>query len=290
MPLLGDSAFHFGKNPESPLSTVSCVTMLHPLAKPTCSAHYRFLESLAVSRASLRIRVNRECAEEAQHMRVVKSEEAEGAGWIRPSTRRCISHKRPNISSPSFESRLPEGAEKCLAFLSSGKTRLPAKPCGPASPFLGLATAPWEGCEEERALFNDHGKDNSGCGPKPEHLQDAAAKQRRVAEKMKMWPSMHDLPTQAPRGRRPPPRCWRRARAARRGGAGQNVRAPSGGGVPMEPLSEVPHAARAVRWSLGDKAWRMQCQVGKNRKLGRGEGLEAGGGPAQAAGDGEGAG
>ena len=54
------------------------------------------------------------------------------------------------------------------------------------------------------ALFNDHGKDSSGSGPvekahgpKPEHLQDPAAKQHRAAEMMKMWPWMHDLPTRA---------------------------------------------------------------------------------------------
>ena len=54
------------------------------------------------------------------------------------------------------------------------------------------------------ALFNDCGKDPGGSGPlekahgpKPEYLQDPAAKQHRAAEMMKMWPWMHDLPTRA---------------------------------------------------------------------------------------------
>ena len=175
--------------------------------------------------------MKQECVEEAQRTCSVKQEAAEEAGSVRrPSKRRRISHKRPDISPPSFESRLPEWAEKCLAFQSSGKTWLPTKPCCPASPFLGLAAAPWEGCEEDRtvpcvqrlgkvqfcefrdffhenphhALFNDHGKDPGGSGPvekahgpKPEHLQDPAAKQHRAAEMMKMWPWMHDLPTRA---------------------------------------------------------------------------------------------
>ena len=173
--------------------------------------------------------MKRECVEEAQHTYWVK-QEAEEDGSIRPSKRRRIGHKRPDISPPSFESRLPEWAEKCLAFQRSGKTWLPTKPCCPASPFLGLAAAPWEGCEEERvtacvqrlgkvqfcdfrdffrenphhALFNDYGKDPSGSGrvekvhgPKPQRLQDPAAKQHRAAEMMKMWPWMHDLPTRA---------------------------------------------------------------------------------------------
>ena len=165
---------------------------------------------------SLRTRLKREFVEE---------EEAEEARQVRPSKRRRISHKRPGICPSSFESRLPEWAEKCLAFQSSGKTWLPTKPCCPASPFLGLAAAPWEGrpknqatacvrrlskgqfCEfrnffhqnPHHALFNDFGKNPSrkANGPKPEHLQDPAAKQHRAAEMMKMWPWMHDLPTRA---------------------------------------------------------------------------------------------
>ena len=181
-------------------------------------------------RSSLRTRVKRECVEEAEPTFSVKQEEAEEAVCVRASKRRRISHKRPDISPPSFESRLPEWAEKCLAFQSSGKTWLPTKPCCPASPFLGLAAAAWEGCSEDKAtacvqrlskvqfcefrdffheyphhaLFNDHGKDPGGSGPvekahgpKPEHLQDPAAKQHRAAEMMKMWPWMHDLPTRA---------------------------------------------------------------------------------------------
>ena len=174
--------------------------------------------------------MKRELVEEGQLTRFVKQEEAEEAESVRPSKRRRISHKRPVISPPSFESRLPEWAEKCLAFQSSGKTWLPTKPCCPASPFLGLAAATWQGCPEKEAtacvqrlskvqfcefrdffheyphhaLFNDYGKDSSGSGPveqahgpKPEHLQDPAAKQHRAAEMMKMWPWMHDLPTRA---------------------------------------------------------------------------------------------
>ena len=174
--------------------------------------------------------MKRECVEEAEPTFSVKQEEAEGAVSVRPSKRRRISHKRPDISPPSFESRLPEWAEKCLAFQSSGKTWLPTKPCCPASPFLGLAAAAWEGCPENEAtacvqrlskmqfcefrdffheyphhaLFNDHGKDRGGSGPvekahgpQLEHLQDPAAKQHRAAEMMKMWPWMHDLPTRA---------------------------------------------------------------------------------------------
>ena len=174
--------------------------------------------------------MKRELVEEGQLTWFVKQEEAEAAESVRPSKRRRISHKRPVISPSSFESRVPEWAEKCLAFQSSGKTWLPTKPCCPASPFLGLAAAPWEACKENEAkacvqrlskvqfcelrdffhenphhaLFNDYGKDSSGSGPvekahgpKPEHLQDPAAKQHRAAEMMKMWPWMHDLPTRA---------------------------------------------------------------------------------------------
>ena len=60
--------------------------------------------------------------------------------------RRRLSQKSPDVSVPSFQSRLTEWAEKCLAFQSSGKTWLPTKPCCPASPFLGLAAAPWHEC------------------------------------------------------------------------------------------------------------------------------------------------
>ena len=179
-------------------------------------------------KSSLRTGVKRERVEEAQHTCLVKQEEAVS---VRPSKRRRISHKRPDISPLSFESRLPEWAEKCLAFQSSGKTWLPTKPCCPASPFLGVAAAPWEGRLEDQAttacvqrlskaqvcefrdffhenphhaLFNDCGKDSSRSGlvakancAKPKHLQDPAAKQHRAAEMMKMWPWMRDLPTRA---------------------------------------------------------------------------------------------
>ena len=136
--------------------------------------------------------------------------------------RRRLSQKSPDVSVPSFESRLSEWAEKCLAFQSSGKTWLPTKPCCPASPFLGLATAPWQGCVKDKttacvqlldkaqfrelrdfyhenphhALFRDNSDAGSDrqteptAGSRPKADRSSAGNQHRAAECMKMWPWM----------------------------------------------------------------------------------------------------
>ena len=93
--------------------------------------------------------MKRELVDEAEQM-CVKEEQAEQAGPIQDAKRRRISQKRSDTSVPPIESRLAEWAEKCLAFQSSGKTWLPTKPCCPASPFLGLAGAPWQGCARDK--------------------------------------------------------------------------------------------------------------------------------------------
>ncbi|CAE7471090.1 unnamed protein product [Symbiodinium sp. CCMP2592] len=143
--------------------------------------------------------------------------------------RRRLSQKSPDVSVPSFESRLTEWAEKCPAFQSSGKTWLPTKPCCPASPFLGLAAAPWKGCVRDtttacvqllskeqfrelrdfyrenphHALFHDtsdpssEGQVVTTAGSRPQPHRSSTGNQHRAAECMKMWPWMRDLPTRA---------------------------------------------------------------------------------------------
>ncbi|CAE7708934.1 unnamed protein product [Symbiodinium sp. CCMP2592] len=143
--------------------------------------------------------------------------------------RRRLSQKSPDVSVPSFGSRLTEWAEKCLAFQASGKTWLPTKPCCPASPFLGLAAAPWQGCVRDKTtacvqllskeqfrelrafyhenphhtLFYDNSDPHSERQPATPAVSKAQADRReggnqhRAAECMKMWPWMRDLPTRA---------------------------------------------------------------------------------------------
>ncbi|CAE7813917.1 unnamed protein product [Symbiodinium sp. CCMP2456] len=155
----------------------------------------------------------------------VKQEDFEQPG----PKRRRLSQKSPDVFVPSFESRLTEWAEKCLAFQSSGKTWLPTKPCCPASPFLGLAAAPWQGCARDKttacvqllgkeqfrelrefyrenphhALFHDNSDPSSErqsattAGSRPQAHRSSTGNQHRAAECMKMWPWMRDLPTRA---------------------------------------------------------------------------------------------
>ena len=172
----------------------------------------------------LRTGVKQEKADEEQQVQV-KQEDFEQPG----PKRRRLSQKSPDVFVASFESRLTEWAEKCLAFQSSGKTWLPTKPCCPASPFLGLAAAPWQGCvreqttacvqllgkEQFRELRDFYHKnphhvlfhDNSGAsserqtettaGSRPQANKSSTGTQHRAAECMKMWPWMRDLPTRA---------------------------------------------------------------------------------------------
>ncbi|CAE7554527.1 unnamed protein product [Symbiodinium sp. CCMP2456] len=159
----------------------------------------------------------------------VKEEHAEQSGPIQEAKRRRLSQKSPDSSVPSFQSRVTEWAEKCLAFQSSGKTWLPTKPCCPASPFLGLAAAPWQGCEKDaaaacvqllskeqfrelrdfyhenphHALFHGNSDPSSKqqtettAGSRPQAHRSSTGNQHRAAECMKMWPWMRDLPTRA---------------------------------------------------------------------------------------------
>ncbi|CAE7219334.1 unnamed protein product [Symbiodinium sp. CCMP2592] len=169
--------------------------------------------------------VKREPVDEEEQV-CVKEEQAEQAGPIQDAKRRRISQKRSDKSVPPFESRLAEWAEKCLAFQSSGKTWLPTKPCCPASPFLGLAGAPWQGCVRDtatacvqllgkeqfrelrdfyrenphHALFHDSNSERQPeptAGSRPQAHRSSTGNQHRAAECMKMWPWMRDLPTRA---------------------------------------------------------------------------------------------
>ena len=172
----------------------------------------------------LRTGIKQEKVDEEQLLQV-KQEDCEQHG----PKRRRLSQKSPDVSVPSFESRLTEWAEKCLAFQSSGKTWLPTKPCCPASPFLGLAAAPWQGCvtdkttacvqllgkEQFRELRdfyrenphhvvfrdnNDQGSERQPerpAGSRPQAHRSSTGNQHRAAECMKMWPWMRDLPTRA---------------------------------------------------------------------------------------------
>eukprot|EP00439_Symbiodinium_sp_Y106_P042245 s3112_g5.t1 len=172
--------------------------------------------------------VKREQVHEQEQVKV-KEEHAEQAGPIKEAKRRRLSQKSPDVSAPSFESRLTEWAEKCLAFQSSAKMWLPTKPCCPASPFLGLAAAPWQGCVRDKtnacvqllgkeqfrelrdfyrenphyALFHDSSDASSErqpettAGSRPQAYRSSIGNQHRAAECMKMWPWMRDLPTRA---------------------------------------------------------------------------------------------
>ena len=172
--------------------------------------------------------MKRELVDETEQM-CVKEEQAEQAGPIQDAKRRRISQKRSDTSVPPIESQLAEWAEKCLAFQSSGKTWLPTKPCCPASPFLGLAGAPWQGCARDKTTAcvqllgkeqfgelrdfyreNPHHvlfRDNNGpsserqpeptAGSRPQAHRSSTGNQHRAAECMKMWPWMRDLPTRA---------------------------------------------------------------------------------------------
>ncbi|CAE7906975.1 unnamed protein product, partial [Symbiodinium necroappetens] len=172
--------------------------------------------------------MKRELVDEEEQV-CVKEEHAEQAGPIQEAKRRRISQKKSETSVPSFESRMTEWAEKCLAFQSSGKTWLPTKPCCPASPFLGLAGAPWQGCARDKttacvqllgkdqfrelrdfyrenphhALFHDSSDASSGrqtettVASRLQAHRSSTGNEHRAAECMKMWPWMRDLPTRA---------------------------------------------------------------------------------------------
>ncbi|CAE6942105.1 ADARB1 [Symbiodinium sp. CCMP2592] len=168
--------------------------------------------------------IKQEKVDEEQPLQV-KQEDCKQPG----PKRRRLSQKSPDVSVSSFESRLTEWVQKCLAFQSSGKTWLPTKPCCPASPFLGLAGAPWQGCVRDKAtacvqllgkeqfrelrdfyrenphhaLFHDNSDPNSErqpettAGSRPQADRSSTGNQHRAAECMKMWPWMRDLPTRA---------------------------------------------------------------------------------------------
>ncbi|CAE7944315.1 unnamed protein product [Symbiodinium necroappetens] len=180
--------------------------------------------SMFASKVDVGTGAKQEKVDEKQQVRV-KQEDFEQPG----PKRRRLSQKSPDVFVPSFESRLTEWAEKCLAFQSSGKTWLPTKPCCPASPFLGLAAAPWQGCvraqttacvqllgkeqfrelrdfydeNPHHALFRDNSDPSSErqtdttVGFRPQAHRSSTGNQHRAAECMKMWPWMRDLPTRA---------------------------------------------------------------------------------------------
>ena len=104
------------------------------------------LRRLLADSIRLRTRVKREHLDKADGRCCLKREEA-GVEEPRPAKRRRISQKSPDVSDRSFEARLPDWGQKCLAFQSSGKARLPTQPCCPASMFLGLAENPWQGSD-----------------------------------------------------------------------------------------------------------------------------------------------
>ena len=147
---------------------------------------------------------------------------AEGGGEG-PAKRRRITRKSPDVSMKSFESRLLGWAEKCLAFQSSGRAWLPAKPCCPASLFLGQAAAPLNATacvqrlsadqlSEMRSFFEAHPHHflfQDGQGHSVLELPEQASEPHpnslwkpsdafQGSERRKLWPWMRDLP----------PRLW----------------------------------------------------------------------------------
>ena len=149
-------------------------------------------------------------------------QEGRGEG---PTKRRRISRKGPDVSMKSFESRLLGWAEKCLAFQSSGRAWLPAKPCCPASLFLGRAAVPRQGrgenatacvqqlsadqLSELRSFFEAHPhhflfQDSEGHSvlelperasePDPT-VSEWSGDAFQGSECRKLWPWMRELPT-----------------------------------------------------------------------------------------------
>ncbi|CAE6961643.1 DEGP9 [Symbiodinium sp. CCMP2592] len=59
--------------------------------------------------------------------------------------------KSPDLSLPSFQSRLAEWGEQCLRFQASRETWVPTKPCCPANPFLDLEACRWQGLKNGSA-------------------------------------------------------------------------------------------------------------------------------------------
>ena len=82
---------------------------------------------------------------------MVKQEPDEQAESIRTAKRPRISQDNPEISRPSFQSRLTEWSDQCLRFQASGEKWVPTKPCCPASPFLGLEACLLQGCKKQAA-------------------------------------------------------------------------------------------------------------------------------------------
>ncbi|CAE7355874.1 unnamed protein product [Symbiodinium necroappetens] len=244
--------------------------------------------------------VKQEKADEEQQIQV-KQEDFEQPG----PKRRRLSQKSPDVFVPSFESRMTEWAEKCLAFQSSGKTWLPTKPCCPASPFLGLAAAPWQGCVRDKTtacvqllgkeqfrelrdfyhenphhvLFHDNSDARSErqtettAASRPQAQKSSTGNQHRAAECMKMWPWMRDLPTRAWAGN-----GWLLVED------GMMKLSPTGGGSAMqgleifESVGSVPVVTRrfgglerqsgmqGIVWRKDVACWRAQWWEGNSRK------------------------
>ena len=202
-----------------------------------------------------------------------------------PTKRRRITRKGPDVSVKSFESRLLGWAEKCLAFQSSGRAWLPAKPCCPASLFLGQAAAPRQvrgenatACvqrlsadqlSELRSFFQAHpyhflfqdGQAQSALelpeqASEPDAISSGEASDTfQGSECRKLWPWMRDLP----------PRLWAGNGWLVEEGSSRKLKS-TGGGAASKGL-EVFESTGAAPESRGGASQTVRLE-------GQGSGLE----------------
>ena len=218
-------------------------------------------------------------------------EDVAGGGGEGPTKRRRITRKGPDVSMKSFESRLLGWAEKCLAFQSSGRAWLPAKPCCPASLFLGQAAAPRQvrgenatACvqrlsadqlSEMRSFFQAHPyhflfQDGPGHGvlelseqasePDP-NSSGEASDTFQGSECRKLWPWMRDLP----------PRLWAGHGWLMEEGSSRKLKS-TGGGAASKGL-EVFESTGAAPESRGGASQTVRLQ-GQSSGLERRSGIQ----------------
>ena len=212
-------------------------------------------------------------------------EDVAGGGGEGPTKRRRITRKGPDVSMKSFESRLLGWAEKCLAFQSSGRAWLPAKPCCPASLFLGQDAAPRQvrgenatACvqrlsadqlSELRSFFQAHPYHflfQDGPGHSVLELPEQASEPDAISsgeasdtfqgsECRKLWPWMRDLP----------PRLWAGKGWLVEEGSSRKLKS-TGGGAASKGL-EVFESTGAAPESRGGASQTVRLE-------GQGSGLE----------------
>ena len=206
-----------------------------------------------------------------------------------PTKRRRITRKGPDVSTKSFESRLLGWVQKCLAFQSSGRAWLPAKPCCPASLFLGQAAAPRQvrgenatACvqrlsadqlSEMRSFFQAHPYHflfQDGQGHSVLELPEQASEPDAISsgeasdtfqgsECRKLWPWMRDLP----------PRLWAGNGWLVEEGSSRKLKS-TGGGAASKGL-EVFESTGAAPESRGGA---LQTVAAEKCLEGQGSGLE----------------